>query len=441
MSDKTISGSRKAMLDFPCDVERLANGNTLITDAGDELGAGSEIIEVNPQGKVVWHYDDNLKFAHSAKRLENGNTLIADTNNNRVLEVSAAGQLLWSSDSWGDSCGTLSDGTHLDYPNKAKMLDDGNICITDRNNDRALIVSRQGKVIWQYAGEIKHPHNATILENGNLLIADSDGQYVSEFTREGDIAWSYGDGTSDMLNWPRDADRLENGNTLITDSKHARIIEVSPQGDIVWQYQSDHYANFYDADRLPNGNTLMADQQHQQVIEVDPDGRQVWFFRNFERPYPVVEKILNSRFEDWDDDGSPSDWYLCRRLAEGGGQLINAQTAAGKKIPGLQYDRDGGIWLQQTRKVVPGKSYRVSGLISTEEVEGVACLQVAFADQKGGMLCDGAENPKSELLSGSTAVSRQLFTALAPEGAVTADIRVFISGKGRIFVEELFCFG
>jgi PQQ-like domain len=433
--------SREGMLDFPCDVERLENGNTLIADAGDELGNGSEVIEVDADKNLVWRYGGDLKFAHSAKRLQNGNTLIADTNNNRVIEVTAEGEIAWSSEKWSAGSGNLSDGSHLHYPNKAKVLIDGNLCVTDRNNDRALIVSREGEVVWQYADEIKHPHNATILENGNLLVADSDGQYVREVTRDGSVVWSYGDGSSEVLNWPRDADRLENGNTLITDSKHARVIEVTPAGEIAWEYKSDHYANYYDADRLANGNTLIADQQHQQVVEVNPAGEIVWCFRNFERPYPAVEKLVNTKFEEWSDDGRPVGWYLCERLAEGGGEFLTKTTAAGKKVPGLSYDRDGGIWLQQTRNVTPGKTYRVSGLLTTEGVEGLACLQVAFADSNGGMMHDGAENPKSALFTGDTPPSREIFQATAPEGAATADIRVFITGKGKVFVEELFCFG
>ncbi|MHC4916504.1 MAG: hypothetical protein ACYTGB_13535 [Planctomycetota bacterium] len=433
--------SREGILEFPCDVERLPDGNTLITDAGDELGEGSEIIEVTPEKEIVWGYRGGLKFAHSAKRLESGNTLIADTNNNRVLEVTSAGETVWTSDDWGGGDGKLSDGSHLHYPNKAKVLRDGNLCITDRNNDRALVVSRGGGVVWQCAGKLKHPHNATILENGNMLIADSDGQYVKEFTPAGEEVWSYGDGTADVLNWPRDADRLENGNTLITDSKHARIVEVTPGGEVVWEYKADHYANYYDADRLESGNTLLADQQHQQVVEVNPAGEVVWCFRNFTRPYEVVEKLVNTRFEEWGEDGMPVGWHLCLRLGEGGGKFVTKETAAGKKVPGLEFDRAGGVWLQQTRTVVPGKNYRVSGLVSTENLDGVACLQLAFADEKGAMFCDGADTPKSSLFSGDTPPSREIFAARAPDGAATADVRLFISGKGRVFVEELFCFG
>ena len=45
--------AREGIVEFPCDVERLPDGNTLITDAGDERGEGSEIVEVDPEGRIV----------------------------------------------------------------------------------------------------------------------------------------------------------------------------------------------------------------------------------------------------------------------------------------------------------------------------------------------------------------------------------------------------
>ncbi len=74
-------------LDWPADVERLPTGNTLITDAGYWSGQGSEILEVDLLGNIVWKYDKDLRFAHSAKLLPNRNILVTDTSNNRIIEI------------------------------------------------------------------------------------------------------------------------------------------------------------------------------------------------------------------------------------------------------------------------------------------------------------------------------------------------------------------
>lgn len=250
---------RDGLLDFPCDVERLPNGNTLIADAGDNAGNGSEIIEVNMAGQIVWRYADGLRFAHSAKRLSNGNTLITDTTNNRILEVTREHKIVFNTDDWGSGTGKLSDSSHLHYPNDAHLLEDDTLLITDRNNDRCLIVDRHGKVIWEYKGA-RHPHNADMLPNGNILLADSDSNAVLEVNRQGKLVWSYSGDKNNTLSWPRDADRLPNGNTLIGDSKHSRVLEVTPDGKIVWVFEVPYFANFYDVDKLPNGNVLISDQ-------------------------------------------------------------------------------------------------------------------------------------------------------------------------------------
>ncbi len=67
--------------------QRLANGNTLITDAGDQVYAGHRVIEVTPGGDIVWQYGvagevgrdlGHLDKPAAAQRLANGNTLIVE---------------------------------------------------------------------------------------------------------------------------------------------------------------------------------------------------------------------------------------------------------------------------------------------------------------------------------------------------------------------------
>lgn len=106
-------------VEMPLAVQRLPNGNTIIADAGDEAGLGSEIVEVDPVGNIVWNFNENLRFAHSGRRLRNGNTLITDTTNNRLIEVTPDKRIVMNSDEWGGGTGDLSDWSHLHYPNEA----------------------------------------------------------------------------------------------------------------------------------------------------------------------------------------------------------------------------------------------------------------------------------------------------------------------------------
>lgn len=432
--------SRFGILDFPCGAERLKNGNTLITDAGDEQQNGSEILEVDTYGQIVWSYRQGLLFPHSAQELNNGNILISDTTNNRVMVVTRDKRVAFDSTSWGDGSGTLSDGSHLNYPNDVHETANGTLLITDRNNDRCIEVSRAGEVLWEYSEGMKHPHNADPLPNGNVLIADSDKNRVIEVDRSKSIVWSYGDnGESESLHWPRDADRLENGNTLIADSKNARVLEVTPEREVVWSFVLPYFANIYDADLLSNGNILISDQQHQRIIEVDRFGNIQWSFRNYRYALPVHGKLQNGGFKRWDQQGRPEGWSLFTRTAEGGGELLKGEDDRGRPCAGIEFDRPGGLCLMQLVAVESGKTYSLGAHLKTEDMgkDSIACLQFAFRDPYGGLFEDVFDSPKGELLTGDTDWFEDSLQAVPPEGATAVELRVLLTGPGRVWVRRV----
>jgi len=242
---------------LPSGIERLPNGNTLITDAGGATMPTARVLEVDSTGKLVWAYvRSDIPWAHTARRTPNGNTLISATNDNRVVEVNPAGGVAWEMT------------TGLSYPNEAWRLANGNTLITDRDNDRVIEVDSVRNVVWSYTS-LLGPHNGTRLASGNTLICDSDRNKVVEVTPEGNIVWQYATG----LSWGRCAQRLSTGNTLITDSRNNRVIEVAPAGTIVWSLSSG-LSLPYMATRLANGNTLISTDS--RVIEVDSSKSIVW---------------------------------------------------------------------------------------------------------------------------------------------------------------------
>ena len=279
----------EAALALPHSVLRLSNGHTLITDGSagppDRRGLGprgGKIVEMDAAGKTIWEYSDGIDFPHHAELSPDGKrVLIADTGNNRVIEVEiATGRVLWDTRHI-----QLSDGSHLNYPNDANYLPDGDFLITDRNNHRVLVIDRSGQVKWQFGktsvpgndgAHLRTPHNADLLPNGDVIIADSNNNRILEVSPAGKVVWEYCPQGARALNWPRDADRLANGNTLITDSKNGRVIEVTPEGDVVWEFRDLRMP--YEADRLSNGNTLISDSGNHRVIEVDPLGKIVWVY-------------------------------------------------------------------------------------------------------------------------------------------------------------------
>lgn len=403
------------ILDRPLGIEPLPNGNVLITDAGGAFYTISDaaLLEVDPAGRIVWSYAGPMAFPHSAERLPDGSTLVSDTANDRVFRVDVQGVVVWTSDGWGGGSGTLSDGSHLRYPNDAELLENGRLLITDRNNDRMLEVTWDGEVIWQY-GSLNRPHNADRLANGNTLVCDSEDNLVLEVDPAGQIVWKFGDAFP--LRWPRDADRLPNGNTLITDTRNGRVLEVTPAGQVVWSYGG--LALPYEADRLEDGSTLIADNDHKQVLRVDAAGNVTWRFRNFVEEYPAA--LQNGDMEDADGDGVPEGWYPADMNAEGPVAYDSITTGVASAGAMVAYTGQGRAALLQAVAVEPGQVYRFSGRLMTDLTRGVAAYQVWFVDALGGPIGDPfTAQPTPQ---GRTDWQEARLEATAPAGAAAAQI-------------------
>jgi hypothetical protein len=425
------------VLDKPLGVERLPNGNTLITDGGGAYYtmADAAILEVNPAGEIVWLYVGDMAFPHSAERLPNGDTLISDTGHDRVFRVNTTGDIVWTSDDWGGGTGALSDGSHLHYPNDAELLDNGHLLITDRNNDRVIEVEETGQVVWSY-DQLNRPHNGDRLADGNTLIANSEENVVIEVNPAGEIVWSYGGPSASSrqaLDWPRDADRLDNGHTLITDSRGNRVIEVDPDGQVVWSFAD--LALPYEADRLPDGNTLIADNSHRRVIEVNPLGEIVWSFHNFQETLPTM--LQNGGFEDdADGDGLPDGWYPADLNAEGEAQFLWDGTVVkeGKHSASGQYRGEGRMSWLQVVAVQPQIDYEFSGWLKAQILSGVVAYQLWFVDDLGG--------PSGEPITvaphqASTDWVKDEIEVHAPAGAAAVQIWGQIIADGRAWFDDV----
>jgi hypothetical protein len=240
-------------------VERLGNGNTLVTDmAADEVGAAARVVEVDSVGQVVWAYlGSDVPLIHCAHRLANGNTLLAATGVDRVFEVDPGGRPVWSLD------------TELAYPNEAVRLSNGNTLITDRDHNRVIEVMPNGAIVWSY-DSLDLPHGGSRLANGNTLVCNSQLNRVVEVDSADKIIWEYGV----ALNWPRSAQRLANGNTLISSSGFAWATEVTSGGRVVRVDSGPFSAAVYNAVRLGDGHTLVSADN--EAVELDSAGSIAW---------------------------------------------------------------------------------------------------------------------------------------------------------------------
>jgi hypothetical protein len=238
-----------------------------------------------------------------------GNILIADQYNNRVIEITRQGQIVWS---FGDGNSTPGP-TSVVGPNDAERLPNNRTLIAGTGvpqnaepqcdggmgcqDNRVIIVDDMTKnIVFTYgmagvagsgANQLNTPVCAVYLASSNILITDQGNQRVIEIDNKGNIVWQFGEtGTSGMdathLSNPNSAERLANGNTLIADENNNRVIEVSPAKSIVWTYPATpdptKLSGAAFASRLPNGNTLITDSNNNRIVEVSPANTEVWSY-------------------------------------------------------------------------------------------------------------------------------------------------------------------
>ena len=91
----------EGILEWPHHPTMLDNGNILVFDNGI-VREYTRVLEMDPlTGDIVWEYDgapDHRFYSAtkgSAQRLANGNTLICDADNGRAIEVTCDGEIVW----------------------------------------------------------------------------------------------------------------------------------------------------------------------------------------------------------------------------------------------------------------------------------------------------------------------------------------------------------
>ena len=114
-------------LDQPNSAERLANGNTLITQFRRGI-----TVEVNQQGDVVWQYT-NLYKPTDACRLPNGDTVICEYGRRRILRVNRMGDILWQYRCKG-------------VPGSVCLMPDGKI-VSMSMRDGVIVIDQNGKFV------------------------------------------------------------------------------------------------------------------------------------------------------------------------------------------------------------------------------------------------------------------------------------------------------
>jgi hypothetical protein len=200
---------------------------------------------------------------------------------NRVLLVDRRGNIVWQ---YGEFGVTGSGFNQLNTPVQNTYLPQANgddhVLITDQGNGRIIEVRRSDKaIVWEYDG-LNNPNSAELLTNGDILISDENNNQALEVmhTTPSSVVHTYTTAGSLALSGVAFSSRLSNGHTLITDSNNNRIVETDETGADFWHFFTNTRPGSNPsplptrAVRLAGGDTLISDQFNNQVIRVSASG-------------------------------------------------------------------------------------------------------------------------------------------------------------------------
>jgi hypothetical protein len=194
-------------------------------------------------------------------------------------------------------------GTATAYANASGLAGPGGyVLIADRGNNRVLVVSPQGQVVFTYpsaadraAGRRLFYNDDTFVEpGGQALIANEEDNHaiVQIGLADHQLQVLFGvpgqmGSDSTHLNTPDDAYMLPDGSFTVADAYNCRILFVS-MGRIVGQYghsgicrhEPPEYFGAVNGDTpVPGGGVMVSEIPGNWIDEIGPDGRLVFSLR------------------------------------------------------------------------------------------------------------------------------------------------------------------
>jgi outer membrane protein assembly factor BamB len=178
------------------DADRLPNGNTLVVFGGWDQISDAQVKEIDPKGEIVWAWYAKDQFdrkpykniqrqgwvhTNAVSRLPNGCTLISLRNFDRVIEVDPQGEIVWSFD-----CRHI--GRH---PHEPEIQPGGTMLFAARRHrwDPAIEIDREtGEIVWEFHERgLDLLRDVDRLPNGNTLVVGRDK--IIEATPDREIVW------------------------------------------------------------------------------------------------------------------------------------------------------------------------------------------------------------------------------------------------------------
>ena len=178
---------------------RLANGNTMIT----ESGRSPRLVETDASGKVLVSVplqpeSDNIHMqTRMARKLPNGNYLVPHLLAFAVKEYQPDGTVV---NTFKTDLPELGGRAAENWPFTAIRLKNGNTLVTLTHGNKVVEMDAAGKVVWKLSNSdfpeqpFVDPCGGQRLPNGNTMIASygaSKGIKLFEVDKKKKMVWSY----------------------------------------------------------------------------------------------------------------------------------------------------------------------------------------------------------------------------------------------------------
>ena len=182
--------------------------------------------------------DGQFNIPHSLVFDEEGNIYITDTNNNRVQKFSSDGKFIakWGSNGTGD--GQFSNHAH------GVAIDSlDRVYVTDRFNHNIQKFDSDGRFLTKWGskgsgnGQFDEPHSSAIDSTGNVYVSDMNNRRIQKFSPDGKFIakWgSKGTGEGQFL-LPFGLDFDSHNNIHVLDRSSGRVQEFFNNGSFISQ--------------------------------------------------------------------------------------------------------------------------------------------------------------------------------------------------------------
>jgi outer membrane protein assembly factor BamB len=266
-------------------------GDVLIADK-----LNNRLLEVTPRGKIVWRFPrsgdlrggQTFNVPDDAFYAAGGRKIVATQEDDFVISLvdTATHKFTYR---YGHPGVPGSTPGYLYNPDDAIQLRNGSIIAADIKNCRLIQIRPPANNVAAQVGAtggcshdppaaFGSPNGAFPLSDGGVVVTEINGAWVDVFDRKGKLTST----TSPQgFGYPSDTNEVRPGVYLSVDYEQpGAIIEFDAHGKVLWRYSPsgpDELNHPSLALPLPNGDVLANDDYNHRVIVVDPrTNRIVW---------------------------------------------------------------------------------------------------------------------------------------------------------------------